>query len=137
MLQHYIISTLTVLVIYLILDGVWLGVIAKESYQSALQGMLREHYPITPWVAFYVIYAFAIAHLVIIPNLNAASVLPVLFSGFILGLAAYGAYNLTNYAILKGWPLSISVKDLMWGSIAGSSGSALAWYATRFLISKF
>ncbi len=136
MIQHYIIATLCALVAYLILDGIWLGLIARDSYQSAMQGMLRTEYPIAPWVIFYVLYAFAIAHLVVVPNLNASSVTAVLFSGFILGLAAYGAYNLTNYAILKGWPLSITLKDLAWGSVAGAAGSTIAWYATRFFITK-
>ena len=136
MTKHYFIATLCALVIYLILDGIWLGIIAKDSYQSALKGMLRDNYPMTPWVVFYLVYAFAIAHLIIIPHLNVTSVMPVLFSGFILGLAAYGAYNLTNYAVLKGWPLSITLKDLAWGSVAGGAGSAIAWYATRFIISK-
>jgi uncharacterized membrane protein len=48
--------------------------------------------------------------------------------GGVLGLAAYGTYDLTNYATLKSWPLSITLIDLAWGTLvsAVTAGAAAA-----------
>jgi uncharacterized membrane protein len=131
---YYFIATISVLCVYGVLDALWLGVIAKSSYQHAMQGMLRERFLLLPCVLFYCIYALAMAHLVVVPHINTTSVVPVAVSGFVLGLASYGAYNLTNYAVLNGWPLSITIKDLAWGSVAGALASAGAWYVTRTVL---
>ena len=130
MLKIYLTSYIAILLAYLILDGIWLGLVAKESYVTAMKGLLRESYPVAPWVLFYLFYAFAIMYLVVRPNLE-AQLLSVVIAGAVLGAAAYGAYNLTNYAILKGWPLSITIKDLVWGIFITTVTSVAGWYAAR------
>lgn len=113
--QSYTVSMVAVMVAFLLLDGIWLGIVAKGIYASAMADLLRSEYPIAPWVTFYIMYAFVITHLAVIANVNK----PVLFSvrdGALLGLASYGAYNLTNYAVLNGWPLPITLIDWFWGT---------------------
>lgn len=126
-----IIAYTATLLAYLILDGIWLGVIAKDSYVSAMAGLMREEYPIWPWVTFYGMYCYAITHLVIAPNMQSLSWKPVLISGAILGMAAYGAYNLTNIAIIKDWPLSITLKDWAWGVFVTSTSSVCGWVVAK------
>ena len=48
-----------------------------------------------------------------------------LWRGFVLGAAAYGTYNLTNYALVVNWPLSIMIKDWLWGAVLTSSCTML------------
>lgn len=36
--------------------------------------------------------------------------------GAALGLVAYGTYDLTNYALLKAWPLAMTIADMAWGA---------------------
>jgi len=40
----------------------------------------------------------------------------------VLGLAAYGAYDLTNLAIVRDWPLRISMIDWAWGAVICAAG---------------
>ena len=40
---------------------------------------------------------------VIQPCINDDSVFKSVYIGFVFGLVAYGTYNLTNMAVLKGW----------------------------------
>lgn len=122
------------LVAYLILDGLWLGIIAKESYTTAMAELLRDRdFPRWPWVTFYMMYSFVIVYLVIKPNLQQKAKTPVFVAGALLGLASYGAYNLTNIAIIEGWPLAISVKDWAWGVFVTSSTGGAGWFAARLL----
>ena len=113
--RQYMLGMAAVMLAFLVLDGIWLGVVAKGVYAEYMQGFLRDEYPVAPWVIFYIMYSFVITHLAIIANVGKG----VIFSirdGALLGVAAYGAYNLTNYAVLDGWPLPISLIDLLWGT---------------------
>ena len=134
-MKTWLFTYLAVVVTYLVMDGIWLGIVAKDTYATAMQGMMRESYPVWPWVTFYLVYCVAIVVLVIEPN-KAASLAKVLVSGALLGAAAYGAYNLTNYAILEGWPLSISLKDWAWGTFVTTCTSLAGWKMHSYLINN-
>lgn len=133
MAKKYLITYFIVLVSYGLLDYVWLGLIAKDSYVDAMGHLMRDgDFPKWPWVAFYMMYAFAIVHLVIMPRID-GQWFEVAFTGAVLGIAAYGAYNLTNYAILKDWPVGISIKDWIWGTSAAVMGSLIGWSGLKLL----
>jgi uncharacterized membrane protein len=36
----------------------------------------------------------------------------------LFGLVVYGVYDLTNYALLKDWSLSMTIVDMLWGIVA-------------------
>ena len=121
-----LIAYITTLIAYLILDGIWLGIIAQNTYTDAMDGLMRDDYPIAPWVVFYVIYCAVITYLVVLPNTDKGW-LSVALAGAALGLASYGAYNLTNFAIIKDWPLGITLKDWAWG-ISVTTATSLAGF---------
>ncbi|WP_158771851.1 DUF2177 family protein [Paraglaciecola sp. L1A13] len=116
---------------FLLLDAVWLGLIAKDSYIEAMEGLMRTDVRIWPWIVFYGLYCMAIVYLVIRPNYQAAQGKNVLLGGAVLGAAAYGAYNMTNYALLAGWPLGISLQDWAWGTVVTSLSSYCGWRLVR------
>jgi uncharacterized membrane protein len=116
-----IITYLTLLVSLLIFDGIWLGLVAKGGYQQAMGHIMREQVIIWPWIVFYLLYPLAILSLVIQVQLSTQSRYYFLWRGFVLGAAAYGTYNLTNYALVVNWPLSITIKDWLWGVVLTSS----------------
>jgi uncharacterized membrane protein len=111
-----IITYATLLLSLLVLDGIWLGLVAKDGYQQAMGHIMREQVIIWPWFAFYLLYPLAILILAIKVQLPTQSKFYFLWRGFVLGAAAYGTYNLTNYALVVNWPLSITIKDWFWGA---------------------
>ena len=116
-----IMTYLTLLLSLLIFDGIWLGWVAKDGYQQAMGHIMREQVIIWPWIVFYLMYPLAILTLAIKVQLPSQSKLHFLWRGFVLGATAYGTYNLTNYALVVDWPLSITIKDWLWGAILTSS----------------
>ena len=48
--------------------------------------------------------------------------------GALVGLAIYGVYNGTNYAISKQHTLKITILDTMWGMFVMSSASIIVYY---------
>jgi uncharacterized membrane protein len=142
MLKPLLISLVSIILCFGVMDAIWLGLIADEIYQREMQGMLRVTYPVWPWLSFYLIYALSITILAVQPSVNhlvmatfpASKVIPIIaFRGFMLGLAAYGTYNLTNYAILANWSLTISLIDWAWGCfITTCSATAAAVAVSTF-----
>ena len=53
--------------------------------------------------------------------------------GFLFGLVAYATWNLTNLAVLKGFPASIVPIDMAWGSLATMATSVLTVLLVRAL----
>jgi uncharacterized membrane protein len=54
--------------------------------------------------------------------------------GALLGLVIYGGYDLTNLAILKGWPLGLSLLDIAWGITFSTLVSLATVYASKLFI---
>lgn len=122
-----IISLLFIWGAFAVLDFIWLGVISADLYQTEMQGMLRKAFITWPWLVFYVMYGFVTFVLAIVPNRDKpwfyASI-----DGALLGVASYGAYNLTNYSILEGFTLTIMFTDWIWGVFLTSSCATAGWF---------
>ena len=116
------------LVVILVLDGLWLGLIAKDLYQREMGSLMAESVRVVPVIIFYALYPAALVYLT---NWTPPSGwTEAALRGAVLGLAAYGAYDLTNLAIVKDWPLKISVIDLAWGTALGAAAAVGAYAAT-------
>ena len=51
--------------------------------------------------------------------------------GALFGFCVYAAYDLTNLATLRGWPLTVSLVDLAWGAVVTAAAAAIAFVAMR------
>jgi uncharacterized membrane protein len=46
----------------------------------------------------------------------------------VLGLSAYGLYDLTNHATLKNYSLSLALSDMTWGTFVTAAASVAACF---------
>lgn len=122
---------LAALLLFAVLDGLWLGLIAMDWYRSAFADLLREPFITWPWVVFYLGYSAIVVALAVCPGRN-DSVGVATLRGALLGCAAYGAYNLTGYSIIAGWPLTMMLVDWLWGTLA----TAVLAAGGRFTLSR-
>ncbi|MFP4022812.1 MAG: DUF2177 family protein [Candidatus Paceibacterota bacterium] len=126
---------LIALLVFLAIDITWLGVIAKGMYAEELGSLMKKD---VNWVAAFIFYAIFIAGLVffvISPSVAGASLANALIVGAFFGFVTYSTYDLTNLAVLKDWPLKITVIDIIWGTILASSVSGITYLiATKFLL---
>jgi uncharacterized membrane protein len=119
---------LAAFVAMIVLDGIWLGLVAKGMYQSEMGSLMADPVRVVPIVAFYLLFPIALVYLALF---NAPSGwLDAIVRGAVLGLAAYGAYDLTNLAIVRDWPLRISMIDWAWGGVICAAGAAAGYAAT-------
>jgi uncharacterized membrane protein len=67
------------------------------------------------------------------PALAAGSVSQALIYGALFGLVAYGTYDLTNLAVMKGFTTKIAIIDMVWGGVVSGISSALGvWIVSHF-----
>ena len=56
----------------------------------------------------------------------------ILIGILLFGLVAYGTYDLTNLATIKGWSLKVTIIDLFWGGILTAVVSSLTvWVMSK------
>ncbi len=116
------------LITILVLDGLWLGFIAKDLYKREMGSLLANQVRVLPAIAFYTLFPAALVFLTVMTP--PTGWLAAALRGAVLGLAAYGAYDLTNLAILKDWPIRISLIDWAWGGLICAAAAAAAYAAT-------
>jgi len=122
------------LVVFLAIDMVWLGVLAKGFYQRHLGDLLR---PDVRWGAallFYLIFVGGVLLFAVLPALERASFRYAVLLGGLFGLIAYATYDLTNLATLRGFPPIVAVVDMVWGFVltavvAGAGYKIAGWMA--------
>ena len=108
-------STIIAALIFLIIDIIWLSFAVKSFYRPNIGHLLLDK-PIM-WAAsmFYIVYVVGLGIVIIEPSVNFDDTLKFLFKAFMFGLVAYGTYNLTNMATVKGWSASVVFVDMLWG----------------------
>ncbi len=118
--------------VFLVVDMIWLGVIAKNFYRAQIGTLLK---PDVNWVAaiiFYLIFIAGLTTFVVYPAVEKGSWLDALMFGAFFGFVCYATYDLTNLAITKEWPLLVTIVDLIWGAAL----TAFVSVATYVIASK-
>lgn len=118
---------LLTLPVFLAIDLLWLGFLARRFYAEQLAAFLQ---PRIDWVAasgFYLIYIAGLLFFAVRPALEAGSLGKAVLLGALFGFFTYATYDLTNLATLRGWPVQVTVVDLAWGTVLGAlvSGASL------------
>jgi uncharacterized membrane protein len=119
------------LLAFLVLDGLWLGVLMGPTYRAWLGGLMLATPVIAPAVLFYLLYGAGIVFFGVLPGLRHHSIGKAAGHSALLGLMAYGTYDLTNWATLQGWPGQLSVVDWGWGTFASGVAGAFGYLAAR------
>lgn len=109
-----------------VLDGVWLGWLAKDFYKRELAGLMAENVRVVPALLYYVLFPLAIVYLALNPV--PAGLGEAVLRCAVLGVAAFGVFDLTNLALMRGYTVSMTVVDMAWGCFATavSGGAAYA-----------
>ncbi len=119
---------LIALPIYIALDLLWIGFLAKGFYQREI-GILMKSSP-NWWAAiiFYLVFIAGLVLFVLMPAVEKGSWVHVLVFGALFGLVAYATYDLVNLATLKDWPILVTIVDLVWGAVLASSVATLTYF---------
>lgn len=125
---------LITVIVFFAVDIVWLGVISKNLYREYLGYIMSPSVNWTAALIFYFLFIAGLVFFVINPSLEKKSLIYAILAGGFFGLIAYGTYDLTNLATLKGWPLKITIIDLIWGTFLNAATSAITFIIAQKFI---
>jgi len=132
-LSYYIKLYVAMFAAFLIVDMIWLGVVARSFYSRHLGYLLT---PNPNWIAaflFYLLFVAGAMVLVVLPGLETGSLPKMLIRAALFGLVTYATYDLTNLATIKDWPMIVTVVDLIWGTCLSTLVSLAGYGAGRWL----
>lgn len=111
-MKQKIIAYSIALIIFTLLEALWLSQAAPYIYVS-LSPIMIEEPNLVGVLIFFLIYPIGILYFSVFPNLG--NIGKTIRSAALLGLLCYGTYSLTNLATLAGWIPTISLFDMGWG----------------------
>lgn len=129
----YIKLYLITIPIFFALDMMWLGYAAKDFYRRNLAFILSPNVNWPAAISFYLIYIVGILFFAVIPALERESWISALVRGGLFGFFTYATYDLTNLALIKGWPVKIVAVDILWGVILCGAVAVSSFGAGRWM----
>ncbi len=130
--------SLTSVILFILLDFLWLAVIASAWYRQTL-GYLAELDPqgkiifnIPMGLIAQVVIALALSAVITLALHVDNRMVVALGWGAFIGFAIYATYDFTNLSFVKGWPLWISLLDVAWGTLQGLMAGAYVFYLHRY-----
>jgi uncharacterized membrane protein len=114
--NQYIAGFFVMIIAILVIDLLWLGVVAKNFYRAQLRGLMLDK-PLWPAaLLFYALFTIGSLYFVVSPAVTAHDAVQALWRGGLFGFFGYQLYDLTNLATLKNWPVTMVVVDIAWGT---------------------
>jgi uncharacterized membrane protein len=131
--NRYAALYLATLLVFLPLDFLFLGIVAKGFFISQVGSMLGDVRPV-PAILFYLIYVAGTV--IFVSGAAGASWQSTLLYGALFGFFCYATFELTSLALLKHWSWTVALVDIAWGAVATAVASTAGllivnWMATR------
>lgn len=121
------------LISFLAIDSLWLGLVAPKFYRSQIGHLMAEAPNLFPAGIFYLLFIFGLIVFVIEPAVQNSSLGNAILRGALFGLVTYATYDLTNQATLAGWPILVTVVDMLWGVCLSAAVTGIAVWAGKRL----
>ncbi|KPG83775.1 MULTISPECIES: DUF2177 family protein [Pseudomonas] len=127
-MKKALIAYVSTLLTFLLLDGIWLGLLMAPTYRELLGSLMLEKPLLFPAAVFYGLYVIGCVVFVVLPALRWQRAAKL---GALLGLVAYGTYDLTNWATLRGWSAQVSLLDWAWGTVATAVACTVGYLVAK------
>ena len=116
-MKRYLVAYAVMLVLFPVLDFVWIGFAARGVYQAEIGQLLAPQPRLVAAAVFYAVYAAGVLIFAVAPRLDRGDWRRAFAMAALFGAVAYAVYDLTNLATLKGFTLKISLIDMAWGAL--------------------
>ena len=127
--MRLVIAYLATGVVFLGLDAIWLSQVGLGLYRREIGALLLEQPNLPVAGLFYLLFVAGIVLLVVQPAAANGDWMTALWMGALLGLVAYGTYDITNLSTLRGWSPTIAAIDVVWGAALTAVASLAGFLA--------
>ena len=121
----YLPAYISTIVFMFIVDLIWLSQLAQSLYQAGIGHLMAESPKLGFAAIFYLVFVFGLMWFAVHPNALAKGVKSAWIAGATFGFFVYASYDLTNLALLKDWPLKLSMIDMIWGTLLSGTCAAV------------
>jgi uncharacterized membrane protein len=115
-------------VVFILIDSIWLGFIARNLYRKQIGFLLKEKFDMKVALIFYLFFIAGLVFFVLNTAIINQSWQYALFAGLFYGFITYATYDITNLATIKDWPVMLTVIDIIWGSFICGTTSIITYY---------
>jgi uncharacterized membrane protein len=109
--------------VFLVLDLVWLSLVAPGLYEYFLGDLLAEDPNVAAAALFYAIFVAGLVYFVIAPAVEEQSARTALVRGAAFGFVTYATWDLTSLAVIEGFPAGVVPIDMAWGTVLAAAVS--------------
>ncbi len=127
----YISLYLVTAIVFLMLDVMMLKKVLYPLFSSNIGAIMNEDPKMGTAAVFYLFYVGGIIWFASLPALASGQPSQAFVAGFILGLLAYGTYEFTNFATLRGWSAQMVAVDVTWGAVLTGTSAWAGVMAVR------
>lgn len=132
-MAEYIKAYIITFLVFLVIDFVWLGFVAKDIYRNKIGFIMKDNFNMSAALIFYIVFIIGLMFFVINKAVVMGSWQYALFAGMFFGVITYSTYDMTNLATLKDWPISLTVIDIIWGTVLNGATSLISYWIIKSL----
>lgn len=124
-------------VIFVILDLLWLALIANKIYFNSL-GYLADIkdgkivFNLKAGLTIQVIIAAGLVFFISMALQLNNTLMTSMTAGAVSGFILYATYDMTNLSFIKGYTLYITIIDMAWGTAQGFFAGIYVYFLTKF-----
>ncbi len=130
-MRTIVIAYIATAVVLFALDFVWLSLAVNSLYKPRLGALLLESPRLAIAAGFYLLYVIGVIVFAVLPALAAGDWMRAAWGGALLGLVAYGTYDMSNLSTIAGWSSFVSVVDMIWGTALTAVSATAAYFIVR------
>jgi uncharacterized membrane protein len=119
------------IVIFLVLDAIWLGIVARNFYVTRMGDLLLDQPRWGFAIAFYLLYVVGLIYFAITTGMANGSVATAALNGALFGFFCYLTYDATNLAVLRGYDVVVAGVDVVWGTVLSAAVASGTVYTMR------
>jgi len=136
MTTKHLVAWAATFLVMIVIDLLWLGVIAKNFYAQAMGDLMSPQPRLGIAALFYLMYPVGLVIFAVLPGVDAGSVMRAGVLGALFGLFAYATYDLTNLAVVRNWPVALSFIDIAWGTLVSGVSAAAGAAVVRWFLAR-
>ncbi|MEM7055980.1 MAG: DUF2177 family protein [Pseudomonadota bacterium] len=126
--MEYLASYLATLALFLVIDLLWIKSVMRPIFVRSIGTIMLDDPKMGAALVFFVLYVAGLVFFAVTPAIASQSWVVAALHGALLGCIAYGTYETTNLATLKGWTMHMAVIDVAWGAGLSALASVAGFF---------
>ena len=131
--MNYLIGYVAALIVFLSVDVVWIKSVMQPIFERNVGAILLDEPRFGAAAGFYALYVAGIFYFAVAPAVTSETWRIAALNGAILGFLAYGTYEATNLATLKGWSVEMLTVDVAWGTSLTALTAIVGFTTVRWM----